>query len=244
MIGLWPTVDPKAEASYNWSAYSYVNNNPISNIDPTGMWTETADSYTTRDPEEIAAAMRQLNAGQNSAQDDDQKKSDTNKDTPQKNRVLPKIGDQVKEPYNGFWDYAEDFLFGNTYTDEWGCEWRVDYNGKILGLPPLSGIAPSPAIGKIGAYKDLIKLTKGFKGAIQAHHLVEARHLKQLGISVKDAPAVIVEKSTHRNLTNALRSQMPFGQKYQYTKSEIINASQQVYKDPAWINIVKLLLGY
>ncbi len=37
-IGRFTTPDPLSEKYYSWSPYAYVMNNPLKNIDPTGMW--------------------------------------------------------------------------------------------------------------------------------------------------------------------------------------------------------------
>jgi RHS repeat-associated protein len=58
-IGRFHSIDPLAELTNSITPYHYCLNNPISSIDPTGMWTETATGYTTSDPDEIAAFMNQ-----------------------------------------------------------------------------------------------------------------------------------------------------------------------------------------
>ncbi|MFN2395842.1 MAG: RHS repeat domain-containing protein [Bacteroidales bacterium] len=56
-IARWHSVDPLSELYYSWSPYNYILNNPIKFIDPNGMWVETAEGYTTDDPDEIKAYM-------------------------------------------------------------------------------------------------------------------------------------------------------------------------------------------
>ena len=111
------------------------------------------------------------------------------------------------------------------------------------GFAPITGIAPAPNIGRIGSYLEMSKLTKGYNGAIQAHHLVEARNLKVLGESTSAAPAVIIDKTTHQYITNTLRTEMPYGQVYK--TEQMMNAYQKAYQAyPEWVDYVKILLGY
>ena len=60
----------------------------------------------------------------------------------------------------------------------------------LTDSPYIGGTVPLPMVGKIGSYAEMSKLTKGYNGAIQAHHLVEVRNLKTLGISKSEAPAI------------------------------------------------------
>jgi len=96
--------------------------------------------------------------------------------------------------------------------------------------------------GAIGAYSKLAQLTKGSKGLIQAHHIVEARHLKVLGLSTTEAPAVILSNTKHVEITNTLRSLLPYGGTY--TKAEIMAAYRQAYSAyPEWIKAAATYLG-
>jgi RHS repeat-associated protein len=56
-LGRWHAVDPMADEYTSYSPYNYTLNDPINNIDPNGMWVETADSYSTDDPNEIKAFL-------------------------------------------------------------------------------------------------------------------------------------------------------------------------------------------
>jgi len=113
--------------------------------------------------------------------------------------------------------------------------------GPVSDQPYIGGTVPLPGIGRIGKYAEMAKLTKGYKGVIQAHHLVEARHLEGLGISAAEAPAVIIDRATHQPITNLLRDGMPYGAKY--NPEQMMNTYQQVYPSQ-WMDYVKLLLGY
>lgn len=42
-LGRWGVVDPLAEKFPSWSPYNYVENNPLKNVDPSGMATERVD---------------------------------------------------------------------------------------------------------------------------------------------------------------------------------------------------------
>ncbi len=59
-IGRFTAADLLAENTEEISPYHYGLNNLVTNIDPTGMWTETAKGYTTYNKYEIPEFMRSI----------------------------------------------------------------------------------------------------------------------------------------------------------------------------------------
>lgn len=48
-IGRFQSIDPEAKLYFGWSPYTYVRNNPILRIDPTGKWDVTVHVYNNRE---------------------------------------------------------------------------------------------------------------------------------------------------------------------------------------------------
>jgi hypothetical protein len=84
---------------------------------------------------------------------------------------------------------------------------------------------------KRGTYKQLRRLTQGKKGAIQAHHILEARFLKRWGHNVGDGPAVILTEAEHHKITGRLFSVLHTHKTDQYTAQQVRQAYQQVYTE-------------
>jgi uncharacterized membrane protein (UPF0136 family) len=94
---------------------------------------------------------------------------------------------------------------------------------------------------KILPYRKAQKLTRGFKGEIQAHHILEVRHATRWGLKADDVPAVILPKNVHDEVTLALRTKLPYlGAGRRYDKQEVWQAYQEVYRNyPEWLSVIE-----
>ncbi|HRE75623.1 MAG TPA: RHS repeat-associated core domain-containing protein [Flavobacteriales bacterium] len=92
-------------------------------------------------------------------------------------------------------------------------------------------------------YKEAQKLTRGFKGSIQAHHIVESRHLRRLGMGhlVREAPAIVLTRAEHQAITRVLNQLLKLGNTYE--KEVVLEAYRIAYKDfPTWIKAAENFL--
>jgi len=71
--------------------------------------------------------------------------------------------------------------------------------------------------------------------------LIECRFLERFGARAGEAPAVILTKELHQQVTNELRSIISYGTGTKNaTREEIINMYRNVYKDyPDWVRAIE-----
>ncbi|GIV03350.1 MAG: hypothetical protein KatS3mg015_2739 [Fimbriimonadales bacterium] len=81
------------------------------------------------------------------------------------------------------------------------------------------------------SYREAAKLTRGLGGALEAHHVLEARHLNRWGMSslLNDAPAIVIPRDLHVEVTRRLRSELPYGGRYDM--DAVLDAYRRVYSD-------------
>jgi len=108
-------------------------------------------------------------------------------------------------------------------------------------LPLLNWIDGARLAGTLGKYSDLSKLTSGFKGEIQAHHLIEQRFLNMFGWNADEVPSVILAKGDHQATTNILRMATKYGEDATFaTKEEVLKYYNDLYGlFPEWQKEIK-----
>ena len=118
-------------------------------------------------------------------------------------------------------------------ASKWGRKFSRMRKGASVGYA-LSDI------GRILPYKEAQKITRGQKGEIIAHHILESRHLRKWGRAneIPSAPAVILPKDVHNGITSELRQRLPYGIKHK--RPEVWSAYQKVYRDyPDWLAAIE-----
>ena len=82
----------------------------------------------------------------------------------------------------------------------------------------------------IKSYTALRKLTKGTD--LQAHHIIEKRLVKHLGINTNDMLCVAVTAAEHQKFTNAWREAFKLGTDYHGVTREVLwEKAQIIYKN-------------
>jgi hypothetical protein len=82
-------------------------------------------------------------------------------------------------------------------------------------------------------------VTAGERGALQAHHILEERHLLNWGLDAAEAPAVVLSRAEHTAVTNLLRQELPYRQVH--TPEAVWNAYQKIYAEaPEWLNSISV----
>ena len=123
--------------------------------------------------------------------------------------------------------YAAGLVFGS------GSMYR-----KGLGMG--SAASFREAGDAVVAFRDAQKITRGHRGAIQAHHILEARHLKNWGMAdlVRDAPPVVMSKAQHDFYTGQLRQGLPY--RIDHQRAQVWEKYQKVYADhPEWLGAIR-----
>ena len=209
--------------------YLYQRGNPISGLDPSGL--DDFDDAMDALGGQAIAAIGMLNEGARWASLSlgfalDVVGAVTGLDVLDSVFVIARGG-------GGFWEALDIFMTVNPIG-------RIAKIGAVMGMASNFARRGRGAaklvgtifehLGKRGSYRQLAKLTKGKKGAIEAHRILEWRHIKRWKKSVKkgDLPAVILTNEQHKQVTQALRRALPYGRRHK--QHEVWQAYQRVYR--------------
>lgn len=119
----------------------------------------------------------------------------------------------------------------------------------------LSKLSKAERIAAVGggklvmSYKELKKVAKGT--GLEAHHLIEKRFAKQLGVKQKDILSIAIDKETHAKITELYRKYIPYDKTKDAeittstaTLQDIWNATKQVYTELKMTEYLGLLKPY
>ena len=118
------------------------------------------------------------------------------------------------------------------------------YRGYRLADNIADGFSALSRVDDFGiqGYKTLRKLLKGT--GLEAHHIIERRLVRHLGIDVDDMLSVALTKAEHRQFTKAWREIFKYGMDYSsLTREDIWDAAQIIYEGyPELIEAAKTIL--
>lgn len=206
-LGQWNGVDRLAEKYPYISPYSYCGNDPIDNIDIDGndYWSTNDKDQIIDFINALGSGQTQFDfSGWNHATDAEITGNLTYNDetgkfytsytkvvdgeinvigksfdaniTPVSNSGAGYLGAFVYQPIKGFWQTANYFLEGSTYSDG-VINWNVNTSGRIIGVKPISGVAPVYGKGKIWNGKQ--KMGRAI-GKMSGNHNVQNKQIRDL----------------------------------------------------------------
>jgi hypothetical protein len=128
----------------------------------------------------------------------------------------------------------------------------LDALGAVTGAAGLDASSVGPPLPvelrPIMPFSKASTYTKGKEGLIQAHHILEQRHVKAWGLEagksaaviekeLADGPSVILEDWEHKLADAELRGRMPCGKVY--SKATVWSNYLEVYKNyPQWLEAI------
>ncbi len=235
--------DQQPSDPQSWNLYTYVRNNPLRFIDPTGHGAEG---------EQTGAANCQ-GSGNNDCveQVDGEKDQRQAKATAQskEEKKWERILMSLLEAGFGVQSIIRDVrvLAGKEKGNK---AWAAADLALNIGLDVATvfsgGTAKGAQVGikgglrLIGSAREIKALSRGLKHALEAHHILEVRHLKnwQLAKEIGKAPAALLSKAEHLKITRKLRPDLPYGTKY--TEEQVWAVYQKVYEGHRdWLRAVE-----
>ncbi|WNB17009.1 RHS repeat domain-containing protein [Marivirga arenosa] len=268
-LGRWHVIDPMADLSPELTPFRYGFNNPISYIDPNGLYEGEAGKWNSGD-EGFEDVLSYYGIGSNSDSDDSEEGGCD--DPPCKEGVADNGLKQVNTPGTGIrknGNNLEAFDTPANHKCDANCTAEHFTDGDMLranaellsffvggtvvkaifrgGKWVILGTRTSQ-FGKfafanqygIKSYGALKALTAG-KG-LQVHHLIEKRFASIMGEKATQMLSIALTKTEHQAFTNAWRKAIPYGNgTINATREQVINTARQIYKDyPEILNALKL----
>lgn len=223
MLGTVPTGPPtgnfKWESHYGdgWDTYAAYGANPVYTQDPTGLFffVDTLTGQLSRSAGKAYGVYDKLDPAIGLAQN-------LMSGIGMQQAMLMMAADYVFDKSGGkVFEQAIDGFSKASKAVRNGSARKSVYRGTDL-FPDV--------VGKIAPYRDAKKLTAGHRGAIQAHHIVEKRFAKALGIRDTDGiPAVVLTREQHQEITNRLINEIGYGHGVGQTHTATKDAIRAMY---------------
>ena len=206
----WNRPDPSHKDYYPWSPYAYCGDNPMNAVDPDGrdFWSTNNKKLISAFMNAVGSGKKQFDFSDwqhatdkeiigNLIYDDKKKKFYTSYVTTEDGElnVISKsfnadlkpvsftgegyVGAFVYEPLNDFFSVISHFLNGTTYFDG-TTNWNVNLEGRIIGVVPIIGIAPSGGRGKNNIFGGKQKMGHSIN-KMSANHNVQNKQIRALG---------------------------------------------------------------
>ena len=110
---------------------------------------------------------------------------------------------------------------------------RLGVFSKVAEEEGLSQFASmAHASDGIRPYSVQARVTAGYRGEIQAHHLIERRFVRVMGGDPNDWASIVVTRAEHQAFTNAWRRAIPYGPGTRAaTRAQVESAARRIYAD-------------